>query len=247
MSNGGGAFAAILLSVPLSAVALMSVFGIPQLTKIVGLNHSDDEGADIERGRDRRGRSRKTADTNADLWDSEADADSADDELDESTATAEDRASGRLMRARLGINRRRNSASDFEPDEEKPDPLADAMDEPAEDPPAVTSNPFSPRKKTVELAEYTDEAAPAAGKSKNFADAVKRLGTLGVSRYHLEPGLTAGSFLFVCLVDSETANGEVHRFEAEARDPQMAVDDVIRQVSSWKNEPLTRTAGVGRP
>lgn len=60
-----------------------------------------------------------------------------------------------------------------------------------------------------------------------------RLTELGVKNYHLERGAAEGTFLFVCLFSPGDAPHVVHRFEAEADDPLIAVNRTLQQVDNW--------------
>jgi hypothetical protein len=234
--NGGGSFAAILLSIPLTAVALMSVFGVPQLSKIVsslGNDHdSDDEFSDS------RSRSKRRS--------AEADEFSIDDAEPWGEESEEDPSFGRSKQQRPRTLLSRGSKSETDESAAEEEEEAFAMRETEEDETRGRSkrgsnNPFEPTD-TVTKAEFrTSQGSPRS----DFAAAIRRLSTMKVDRWNLEPGLTSGQFLFVCIVDPQATSGAVHRFEAEAREPAAAVDDVIQQISEWQSDSsITRTAGT---
>ena len=66
-----------------------------------------------------------------------------------------------------------------------------------------------------------------------WQEASNRLTDLRVSKYHLESGSTPGQFLFVCLFNHPTAPQVIHRFEAEGNDPLVAVNQVITKLDQW--------------
>ena len=70
-----------------------------------------------------------------------------------------------------------------------------------------------------------------------WQSAVVALNELGIRQYHLEPGSRAHHFLFSCSYTPADNPRVTHRFEAEARQPLVAVDKVIQQVRQWR---LTR-------
>lgn len=65
-----------------------------------------------------------------------------------------------------------------------------------------------------------------------WLQASARLSELGI-KYHLERGNEEGSFLFVCLYRPQDAPQVTHRFEAEGNDPLVAVNLAIGQVENW--------------
>ncbi|WP_437192566.1 hypothetical protein [Planctomicrobium sp. SH527] len=69
-----------------------------------------------------------------------------------------------------------------------------------------------------------------------WRQASQRLSDLGVTNFHLERGDKEGTFLFVCLYSPGDAPQVTHRFEAQADDPLMAVNQVLQQVDSWMQE-----------
>lgn len=69
--------------------------------------------------------------------------------------------------------------------------------------------------------------------SLTWRNASRILTDLGVSTYSLSPGLSRGEFRFVCLVTSKDDPRVSRRFEANSSDPLAAVQQVIDQVSAW--------------
>lgn len=66
-----------------------------------------------------------------------------------------------------------------------------------------------------------------------WRQASAKLNDLGVTNYHLERGATEGTFLFVCMFSPGDSPQVVHRFEAEADDPLIAVNQVLQQIDRW--------------
>lgn len=89
--------------------------------------------------------------------------------------------------------------------------------------------------------ELTHDQPPrAAGGLESGAftwtEARRRLAELGIHEFHLEPGLERDQYLFVCLFTPGDDARVTHRFEAEAGDPLAAVQDVLSQVDGWLSQ-----------
>lgn len=89
----------------------------------------------------------------------------------------------------------------------------------------------------------TNAASPRDGQGKSapknhqvefpqftWREAVDRLNELGASTYRLTPGMHPQEFRFVCFVTSVDDMRITRRFEAEAGDPLVAVEKVLAQV-----------------
>lgn len=71
------------------------------------------------------------------------------------------------------------------------------------------------------------------GSILTWRQASAKLNDLGVKNYHLERGVSEGTFLFVCMFSPGDSPQVVHRFEAEADDPLIAVNQVLQQIDRW--------------
>jgi hypothetical protein len=74
---------------------------------------------------------------------------------------------------------------------------------------------------------------PTETQSMTWRQASQILNDLGVQTYSLSPGLSPGEFRFVCLVSSTDDPRISRRFESNSPDPLVAVEQVITQVKSW--------------
>lgn len=242
--NGGGSFAAILLSIPLSAVALMSVFGVPKLSKIVSSIGSDSESDD--EFSDSRSRSKRRAaepDDEFSIDDAEPWGDE-DEEGDTFGRAKQQRPRPVLSRASREETDEFSSHRDefaMRDGDENTGEEEDAAERPRQR--RSGSNPFEPTN-SVTQAEF--RTSPGEKRS-DFAGAIRRLSSMQVDHWNLEPGLTSGQFLFVCIVDPNATSGTVHRFEAESRDPAAAVDDVIQQITEWRSESTVTRSAASEP
>lgn len=75
--------------------------------------------------------------------------------------------------------------------------------------------------------------AATAPASITWQDARRRLADLGIDQFHLEPGLESDQYLFVCLLTPGTDERVTQRFEAEAGEPLAAVQAVLTQIDDW--------------
>jgi hypothetical protein len=83
--------------------------------------------------------------------------------------------------------------------------------------------------------EPTRKSASATSnrQSLSWSQASKILDDLGVQTYSLSPGLNPGEFRFVCLVSSTDNPRVSRRFESHSANPLIAVEQVIGQVTRW--------------
>ncbi len=102
--------------------------------------------------------------------------------------------------------------------------------------PAISNSPI------VTAASMTQES------SLSWQQATRQLTELGIQDYHLERGHEEGAFLFVCLFSPGDSQNVKHRFESEASDPLIAVNQVLNQINNWLGERYTtnRSLSSGR-
>jgi len=66
-----------------------------------------------------------------------------------------------------------------------------------------------------------------------WREAVRRLNELGIQEFRLEPGRQLGEFYFACEFTPHRDARVTRRFEAEATEPLLAVQAVLRQIDEW--------------
>lgn len=66
-----------------------------------------------------------------------------------------------------------------------------------------------------------------------WREAVHRLNELGIQEFRLEPGSQLGEFYFACQFTPHRDARVTRRFEAEAKEPLLAVQAVLRQIDEW--------------
>lgn len=74
------------------------------------------------------------------------------------------------------------------------------------------------------------------GTALTWTEARRRLTELGIEQFHLEPGLQRDHYLFVCLFSPGDEPRVTHRFEAEAAEPLAAVQEVLTQIDGWLSQ-----------
>jgi hypothetical protein len=252
--GSGGSFVAILLSIPLTAVALVGVVGVPKLQEILSNATSpDDDEFDEDgfspRSRSKRGSSRSDRDKEDDaaLWSDESDL--KDEFSDELGSKKSPRSKSSLARSSKSKPVDDGFGSDLKEETDdlfsKPRTRFGQSPKETEATDMYATEPFKARSNPITRAEHVvpaDTGRPnGRGGSDTFASGIEKLRSMGIERFHLEPGLGAGQYLFVCQVLAELPKADperntIHRFESEAADPAAAVSDVIKQVTEWQAE-----------
>lgn len=73
-----------------------------------------------------------------------------------------------------------------------------------------------------------------SGDGLTWREAVRRLNELGIQEFRLEPGREFGEFYFACEFTPHRDARVTRRFEAEAKEPLLAVQAVLRQIDEWQ-------------
>lgn len=227
-SRSGGPFATLLMFVPLVAVPLLAVFGVP---KFPSLNASPTNGSD---------------DFSFDepAWETDQ---PSQDVL--AAADSRSRFSRDAPPFRHGTENGEPVGHSNDPFAETPgadwDPPRDALDgwalEPNSDtPPAQSSDAEASLGEPVEADEFAFAAENAAREvpaepagELTWQSAVQRLRDCGIDHYQLQPGHQPDLFHFSCLLEPAESPRVIHRFEAESSDPLGAVADVVTQIETF--------------
>lgn len=232
-SRGGSSLGTLLFSVPLAAIPLMAIFGIPQFGSLVASPERSDgyerarETDDRLRGDRSSGRRRAT-----DAWD---DGD-FDQDADREAIVGGER--GRRGDAGRGYGDRYGRADNSR---NRGDALGDAPAGAADD---ADAPPFgrAEDQRPALTPEAGGSRGPAiAGKGLTWKSAAERFHELGITSYHLESGSEVGSFLFVCSFCPEATPNVTMRFESEKAEPLDAVEDVLAQIDRWQQRPTGPT------
>lgn len=92
----------------------------------------------------------------------------------------------------------------------------------------------------VQHAGYTQPAAQPqasarlAGEPLTWQSAVRRLNAMGIRQFNLQEGVREDEFHFSCFYTPPDNPRIRHRFEAEAREPLLAVEKVFTQIAEWQ-------------
>jgi len=222
----------LLFSVPLAAIPLMAIFGIPQFAPLVASpersdgyrRHADDQSAD------RRLRDRRREDEFEDEF---ADQDAPEFETERQPP--------------LDRNQNDRYARASDAAEQSSETLIESwpQDRPGDEG-RTDAPPASPLSEDrLERRSPSRAAAPAvpsgsasqpAVSSLTWTSAAQRFQELGITSYHLEPGADPASFLFVCSFCPAGNANVTMRFESESGDPLAAVDDVLAQIDRWQQQ-----------
>jgi len=100
--------------------------------------------------------------------------------------------------------------------------------------PAVSDRePGSRYIRATSLRSESGASRPPQSPSLTWQQASTRLEELGIHHFDLVRGSRPGEFRFMCLVTSTDDPRISRRFEAEAGDPLLAVERVLLQIESW--------------
>lgn len=218
----GNSLTTFLMFIPLAAVPLLAVFGIPEFSSVNASSVNENKGNSIivsdrdsfdnkkqQERNDRSNFSRRDAFEKSQENPFEADNDIstpttshvkgwtiADDDSQPMTQT----------------DREKENSRPFPKDDEQGDEFV------------ASGSGFQP----------VSHAAGNQQTAATWQSAIKQLNNLGFHNYRLQPGHQSGTFHFSCVANS-TGNVQLtHRFEAEGTAPLKAVFDVIRQIKTWR-------------
>ena len=236
-SRAGSTFLTFLVSIPLAAMGLMAVFGVPPLASVIAASRGlSDTKRDFEA--DDRG-SRRSGQSQFEDWDSgtapDWKADAADLTDIEADSTREDGEHDDLGFSKLPREGDKTDAKDSR--QGKPRSARDAFgnsdssDDGLSGSPALLSPRGGAKNRSSEFAMNSSvnlDSPPASMK-----DSLKKLNSLGVKHYHLERGVDQDTWLFVCLFVPGDDTRITHRFEAESDDPDRAAAETVQQIDSW--------------
>ncbi len=235
-----GAFATFAMLIPMFAIPVMAVFGIPQFAPVVA-SPADENQPDwlADTGFDRVGHS--DAYPSRPLAVDASDADSLDlfqpvSHRPERTSTGtrapapaerwSDPIHSNATPAATSRHTARNSGLDlFEPVGRAPGGDIQRVS---------ASTTESPHSTSAVPASHSIRSRPSIQPTgSSWRGAVERLNQLGIRTYRLSPAAGEGRYHFMCLVTSADDPRISRRFEAESHEPLDAVGRVLAQVEEW--------------
>ena len=95
------------------------------------------------------------------------------------------------------------------------------------------ANSQSSRTRESSDRSLTTSATEKSDQGLTWREAVRRLNDLGIQEFRLEPGRQLGEFYFACEFTPDRDTRITRRFEAEAKEPLLAVTAVLRQIDEW--------------
>ncbi len=233
MSSKAGTLTTFLLSVPVSAILLMAIFGIPRLAP--GTSSGPNENAWRDPRQFFAGMDGESS--SQDLFSRYG---AQQGPVDQHDPFAETRASNGDApqwndRPQPAERPEWESRSEQTPPQSpaRPGgwPLQGQTEEVRPTPPLAQWEAVPPAWPPSRVRQNTTPVETAS--HITWIDARRRLTELGIDEFHLEPGADESSFLFVCVLTPGDSPGVTRRFEAQAEDPLMAVEQALGQVENW--------------
>lgn len=250
-SRAGSTIVTFLVSIPVAAVGLMAVFGVPPLANVIAAPRGFGNFDAGEESQD----ARRASSRNTDEWEEfeeapgwDADTESLTDERDSEPAEDKDalgfskfKDSSRRLQDSAGLQRNADRASSGR------SRLLAGRDSDREDQPGRSDDDQTPQKNHRPL-EQDSQSSPSSVVPMTMKEALKKLNMLQVKTYHLQPGADPDTWLFVCLFTPGDDPRVIQRFEAESEDPDQAVSEVLGQIDTWlaqrwkERQPVARNA-----
>jgi hypothetical protein len=245
-AKGGSSLTTVLFSIPLAAIPLMAIFGIPQFAPVVaspdpGEASLDDRAALGDPSGDYRRRASDLMQPYEDRGLSQPLSDAPAYGTEHAQLAAHTEPAG-------------GAAEPLRP-QGFADPAATADEDWKQQQPAGAANRSDPFMEQWANAEAPAAAADSGRASAPTADssgltwreAARKLSEMGIDDYHLERGEADGTFLFVCSFAPAGATNVSMRFEAESDEPLVAVGDVLAQVDRWLRQRYAQSTNAPAP
>lgn len=246
-SRSGSSFPTLMLTLPLIAIPLMAVFGVPQFVPVIASSVSEEE---YEHNRQEIPRSSGVGESVVPTSFVTAgsmrprDSSSEDHLHDLFSLTKSKPAESRPIHSRqLGpaasfYDRSVLAAisSEVAMTDLQRDKLADLFGPEADTPDYVdlrTTEHWSDASVSIQTQRTTNTTRTNSTDGLTWRRAVQRLNELGIHQFRLEPGRDPGEFYFSCEFSIEQDSRITRRFEAEAPEPLQAVELVLRQIDEW--------------
>ncbi len=237
-TSAQGSLATVLLLIPILAVPMLAIFGVPQFAPVVASPYED--GATNRR---------KTESEAPPFSPHEGDRDGFEQVASNLTADVPEWGDHAADRAAKALADRRGSTSP------PPRRARDSSSSEATDPSPFAS--MSEGNAAAMMAEglpgsyrrarnvaETGEPTPKRPASRTapvvvdpqltWRDAVQKLNALEIRNFRLEPGQQPLQFLFSCSYTPRDNPRVSHWFEAEADEPLRAVERVLEQIDTWR-------------
>lgn len=208
-SSAHGSVVSILMLMPILAIPLFAIFGIPEFAPVADLPLDDDMQQHAPTESDAP---RFAAVSN---WESETLPDTAP-----------------VDAPAWGTTPNQLQIPAFDQRRAKTLPAASPQ-ESAEIRPVVWQEETAGGAQSSQAASRNVQALPQGESALTWKSAVQRLQQLEIRSYRLEPGREPGQFTFICSYTPQHNPSVSYRFEAEADEPLRAVEKVLSQIDTW--------------
>ena len=259
-SRTGNSLSTLMFLVPLFGVPLMAIFGVPQFVPVIASSVSEDAARPPgPRPKQRVGESVSATSFIADSSAHDAGQRTESQVPDlfrpkerprrDSRPIQENASRGRdskIIETSLSSENWLTTASSTEPVIDTNAKLADLFGTAASAENSADNLTETRSRARPAMARPQGEAVSTGSNTERFVsgseqstegltwrDAVRRLNELGIQEFRLEPGSRPGEFYFACEFTPHRDARVTRRFEAEAAEPLLAVQAVLRQINDW--------------
>jgi hypothetical protein len=248
-SQSGSSLSTFIFLVPLLGVPLMAIFGVPQFVPVIASSASD-AAARPETTRRSRGVGESAAATERAARVVESREDEQFEDLFR-PARSITRDSRPLQGEPVGreikyVETSRGTdiwLTQTSAEEQAADLFSDRLPHPASSDRNGVSTPMrSSKSMLTSQSQQTGESSnrrittspmEQSVQGLTWREAVRQLNELGIQEFRLEPGRQLGEFYFACEFSPDRDARITRRFEAEAKEPLLAVAAVLRQINEW--------------
>jgi hypothetical protein len=253
-SHSGSSLSTLAFLVPLLGVPLMAIFGVPQFVPVIASSVNDEPASATARHRSPRVGESAAEASFVSAKSSRSSTSGNDEQIDDLFRPTKlnrhdsrplsgdaDAQASRFLASSRSADTRLTQTSDERRESVAPAALSDLFGETL--PSAARSNPAGDttnasqwrqdERTTRDNSLPTATAAEHSTQGVTWRDAVHRLNDLGIQDFRLEPGRRIGEFYFACEFAPDRDARVTRRFEAEAKEPLLAVAAVLRQIDEW--------------
>ena len=247
-SQSGSTLSTLVFLVPLLGVPLMAIFGVPQFVPVIASSASD-TAVRPSATRNSRGVGESAAATSQLAEKSSRDDERIDDLFRPAKPSPRDSRPlrgeplGREMKfvetsqgadTWLTQTSAEDQAAEIFSERPKMKPLGErgGVSPSVSSPRTATTSPSSRTRESSDRS-LTTSATEHSNQGLTWREAVRRLNELGIQEFRLEPGRQLGEFYFACEFTPDRDTRITRRFEAEAKEPLLAVAAVLRQIDEW--------------
>lgn len=255
-SRTGNPLSTLMFMVPLLGVPLMAIFGVPQFVPVIASSVSDDATRPMQtRPKSGVGESASATTSIADQLPQGNGSRGEPQFQDLFSSPSRPRRDSRpihdgesrgpdakFVETSLSADNWWMQTSSEKPVSETTQKLSDlfgntvATAEPTESRSRVRSATARPHDDQLAMRSNGTQLVSGSEKSNEgltWREAVRRLNELGIQEFRLEPGSQLGEFYFACEFTPHRDARVTRRFEAEAKEPLLAVQAVLRQIDEW--------------